>query len=126
MTPVARTDATNELLTLEDLAVLGKQRSRPAETLLDVVGLVAQKFKTDVCSVYLLEPDRANLVLAATVGLRQSCIGTLRLALHEGLDWLGGGAGAPARRRGRIVASALQVLPARAGKTRCNPSSACR
>ncbi|MEO5924353.1 MAG: alpha-glucan family phosphorylase [Bryobacteraceae bacterium] len=88
MTPAARTDLPNELLTLEDLAVLSKQRSRPAETLLEVVGLVAQKFKTDVCSVYLLEPDRANLVLAATVGLRQSCIGTLHLALHEGLTGL--------------------------------------
>jgi starch phosphorylase len=38
-----------------------------------------------VCSAYLLEPDRANLVLAATVGLRPQCIGTLRLSLHEGL-----------------------------------------
>ena len=45
-------------------------------------------FKTDVCSVYLLEPDRANLVLAATVGLRPQCIGTLRMTIHEGLAGL--------------------------------------
>ncbi|MEP6960812.1 MAG: alpha-glucan family phosphorylase [Acidobacteriota bacterium] len=88
MSPVVRAQATPDLLTLEDLAVLGQQRRHPAETLLDVVALIASKFKTDVCSAYLLEPDRANLVLAATVGLRQSCIGTLHLALHEGLTGL--------------------------------------
>ena len=43
---------------------------------------------TDVCSAYLLEPDRANLVLAATVGLRRECIGSLRMAVHEGLTGL--------------------------------------
>src|SRR5208337_2662961 len=37
---------------------------------------------------YLLEPDRANLVLAATVGLRRECVGSLRMAIHEGLAGL--------------------------------------
>jgi starch phosphorylase len=41
-----------------------------------------------VCSAYLLEPDRATLVLAATLGLRPQCIGTLRMGLHEGLAGL--------------------------------------
>ena len=41
-----------------------------------------------MCSAYLLEPDRANLVLAATLGLRPQCIGTLRMGLHEGLAGL--------------------------------------
>jgi starch phosphorylase len=36
----------------------------------------------------LLEPDRANLVLAATVGLRRECIGNLRMAVNEGLTGL--------------------------------------
>ena len=55
---------------------------------MNVVALIARRFRTDVCSAYLLEPDRANLVLAATLGLRRECIGTLRLALHEGLAGL--------------------------------------
>ena len=55
---------------------------------MNVVALIARRFQTDVCSAYLLEPDRANLVLAATLGLRPECIGTLRLALHEGLAGL--------------------------------------
>src|SRR6202163_1514952 len=76
------------VLTLEEIANLAKEGGKPAETLMNVVALIARRFKTDVCSVYLLEPDRANLVLAATVGLRRQCIGTLHLGLHEGLAGL--------------------------------------
>ena len=76
---------TSFLLTLEELGQLATAGTRPAETLMNVVALIANRFDADVCSAYLLEPDRANLVLAATVGLKPTCIGTLRLALHEGL-----------------------------------------
>src|SRR5215472_10936329 len=55
---------------------------------MNVVALIANRFHTDVCSAYLLEPDRANLVLAATVGLRRECIGRLRMAVNEGLTGL--------------------------------------
>src|SRR6185295_16715520 len=36
----------------------------------------------------LLEPDRANLVLAATVGLRRESVGRVRMRLTEGLAGL--------------------------------------
>jgi starch phosphorylase len=75
-------------LTLEEISHLANEGGKPAETLMNVVALIAKRFETDVCSAYLLEPDRANLVMAATVGLRPQCIGTLRLALHEGLAGL--------------------------------------
>ena len=78
----------NFVLTLEEIGDLAKQGGKPAETLINVVALIAKRFETDVCSVYLLEPDRANLVLAATVGLRRQCIGTLRMGIHEGLAGL--------------------------------------
>ena len=78
----------NFVLTLEEIGDLAKQGGKPAETLMNVVALIAKRFETDVCSVYLLEPDRANLVLAATVGLRRQCIGTLRMGIHEGLAGL--------------------------------------
>ncbi|HYI93456.1 MAG TPA: alpha-glucan family phosphorylase, partial [Bryobacteraceae bacterium] len=67
---------------------LAQEGSNPADTLTNIVALIAKRFQTDVCSAYLLEPDRANLVLAATLGLRRECVGTLRLALHEGLAGL--------------------------------------
>src|SRR5271168_2096947 len=76
------------VLTLEEIGNLARQGGKPAETLMNVVALIAKRFETDVCSAYLLEPDRANLVLAATVGLRPQCIGTLRLGLSEGLTGL--------------------------------------
>src|ERR1700686_2313629 len=74
--------------TLEEIGDLTREGGKPAESLMNVVALIARRFHTDVCSAYLLEPDRANLVLAATLGLRKECIGTLRLALHEGLAGL--------------------------------------
>jgi starch phosphorylase len=76
---------SNHVLTLEEISALVKEGGKPAETLMNVVALIAKRFQTDVCSAYLLEPDRANLVLAATLGLRPRCIGTLRLSLQEGL-----------------------------------------
>lgn len=76
------------VLTLEEIANLAAEEGQPAETLMNVVALIAKRFETDVCSAYLLEPDRANLVLAATVGLRRECIGQLRMAIHEGLAGL--------------------------------------
>ena len=80
--------ADKHVLTIEDIAKLTKESNKPAETLMNVVAVIAGRFETEVCSAYLLEPDRANLILAATVGLRPECIGTLRLALHEGLTGL--------------------------------------
>ena len=76
------------VLTWEEIANLAAAEGEPAETLMNVVALIARRFDTDVCSAYLLEPDRANLVLAATIGLRKECIGNLRMAINEGLAGL--------------------------------------
>ncbi len=73
------------VLTLEEIANLTRDSTKPADTLMNVVALIASRFRSDVCSAYLLEPDRSHLVLAATVGLDPRCIGTLRMPLSEGL-----------------------------------------
>jgi starch phosphorylase len=83
-----RSEEISDVLTLEEIANLAAEEGQPAETLTNVVALIAKRFGTDVCSAYLLEPDRANLVLAATVGLRRECVGNLRMAIHEGLAGL--------------------------------------
>lgn len=88
MPQTARAHDASYVLTLEEIAKLAEESGKPAETLMNVVGLIASRFRTEVCSAYLLEPDRANLVLAATVGLRPQCIGTLRMGVHEGLAGL--------------------------------------
>jgi glycogen phosphorylase len=82
------TAGTSHVLPLEEIANLAQESGKPAETLMNVVALIARRFKTDVCSAYLLEPDRNNLVLAATLGLRPQCVGTLRMSLNEGLAGL--------------------------------------
>src|ERR1700730_17328623 len=76
------------VLTWDEIANLAAEPGKPAETLMNVAALIARRFGTDVCSAYLLEPDRANLVLAATVGLRPECVGKLRMAVNEGLAGL--------------------------------------
>src|ERR1700691_2748775 len=76
------------VLTLEEITNLTQEESKPADTLMNIVALIAARFRTDVCSAYLLEPDRSNLVLAASLGLHPRCIGTLRMPLQEGLSGL--------------------------------------
>ena len=78
----------NHVLAREEVTNLTEQGGKPADTLMNVVALIATRFRTDVCSAYLLEPDRSNLVLAATLGLHPKCIGTLRMPLSEGLAGL--------------------------------------
>jgi len=79
---------SGRVLRLDEIANLAAEGGQPAETLMNVVALIARRFETDVCSAYLLEPDRANLVLAATLGLQPKCIGVLRMGIHEGLAGL--------------------------------------
>ena len=88
MTQFYEATEASRVLTLEEITSLTQEGGKPADTLMNVVALIAARFRTDVCSAYLLEPDRSNLVLAATVGLHPRCIGTLRMPLHEGLTGL--------------------------------------
>ena len=48
------------LWTLEEIGQLVSGSGNPSETLTNIVNIIQQRFVTDVCSVYLLEPDRAN------------------------------------------------------------------
>src|ERR1700733_13002341 len=88
MTPTLNSADATLVLTLEEITNLAEQEAKPADTLMNVVALIAARFRTDVCSAYLLEPDRSNLVLAATLGLNARSIGTLRMPLSEGLTGL--------------------------------------
>jgi glycogen phosphorylase len=88
MTVIASALRETSPITLDDVALLAARRGQPAETLESVVRLIRERLATDVCSVYLIEPDRATLVLAATVGLRPDSVGRVRMALNEGLAGL--------------------------------------
>ncbi|MGP8251535.1 MAG: alpha-glucan family phosphorylase [Terracidiphilus sp.] len=88
MNPPHDPSEPNLVLTVEEIGSLAEEEGKPAEVLMKIVALIAARFHTDVCSAYLLEPDRSNLVLAATVGLQPQCIGTLRMPINEGLSGL--------------------------------------
>ena len=66
------------LLTFEEVGQLVSGSGNPSHTLTNIVNLIQRRFGTDVCSVYLLEPDRITLVLAATIGLRPQSVGRVR------------------------------------------------
>jgi glycogen phosphorylase len=85
------TTSTHEgslLWTLEEISRLVSHSGSPAETLTNIVHLIRRRFETDVCSVYLLEPDRAHLVLGATIGLSPDSVGRIRMPISEGLAGL--------------------------------------
>lgn len=81
-------DELSAPITIDALSHLVSRRGDPAETLGNVVRLIRERFRTDVCSIYLIKPDRASLVLAATVGLRDEAVGRISMKLHEGLTGL--------------------------------------
>src|SRR4051812_8567503 len=87
MTPI-ETAQVVQLLTSEEINHVISSKGQPGETLANLVRLIRERFESDVCSVYLIEPDRANLVLAATVGLRPESVGRVRMGLNEGLAGL--------------------------------------
>jgi starch phosphorylase len=90
MTDPAATTPGSTLWNRDELTRLVSDSGDAAETLTNVVRLIKARFNTDVCSVYLLEPDRSTLVLAATVGLRPEAVGMIRMRLSEGLVGLVG------------------------------------
>src|SRR5215468_3946868 len=90
MAETTANDTGSLLWTFEEIGRLISESGNPTETLTNVVHLIRRRFQTDVCSVYLLEPDRANLVLAATIGLRPESVGRIRMRLNEGLAGLVG------------------------------------
>ena len=106
----AAAKAANHVLTMEEIGDLTREEGKPAETLMNVVALIARRFRTDVCSAYLLEPDRANLVLAATLGLRNECVGNAAPGAARRPGGTGSGAGASGGSRARQQTPAVQIF----------------
>src|SRR5437868_4269496 len=88
MIQIGATQESSLLLTLEEVSQLVSHSHHPGETLTNIVRLIQNRFHTDVCSVYLLEPQEGQLVLGATVGLKPESVGHVRMRLDEGLTGL--------------------------------------
>lgn len=81
-------DDNHLLLTLREVSDLVAHSQNVDETLGNIVRHIKWRFHTDVCSVYTVDRQSGELVLSATVGLRDAAISCVRMALHEGLTGL--------------------------------------
>jgi signal transduction protein with GAF and PtsI domain len=91
MFPARPNEETSLLGTLEEVSrMVVSHTGNTTETLTNIASLIQQRFQCDVCSVYLMSPDRVHLVLSATIGLDPSSVGTVRMRLDEGLVGLVG------------------------------------
>ena len=123
--------ADEQRLALEELAALFKINSAANSTLdfdqvLDlVVEHVTAAMHSDICSLFIYEPEIDRLVLRATRGLTPDAVGQRAPAPGRGRDRLGG-----ARRQAAGAGQRLATIPlsacARSGRGRPAPSWPCR
>jgi phosphotransferase system, enzyme I, PtsP len=70
---------------LEDISAITARSEDLQETLQRIVEVVAERAKTDVCSLYILDPRAQRLTLWATTGLAPSSVGKVTMSVEEGL-----------------------------------------
>ncbi len=70
---------------IAELSALFEKSSNMEGFLQNVVELIASHMSADVCSIYLYESESDSLVLRATRGLSEESVGTVRLAIGEGI-----------------------------------------
>lgn len=75
-----------ELRLLERVGAVLRRSGDLTETLDSVVDVIAERMRTEVCSLYLLEDDQ--LTLSATTGLDRDAIGEVQMTIGEGLTGL--------------------------------------
>lgn len=73
---------------LEHVSTLIGESENLQETLDSVVQVVAERMRTEACSVYLLDESATTLTLWATTGLERSSVGRVRMKISEGLTGL--------------------------------------
>jgi len=78
---------STHLLLLQDIAALIGEAKSLDDVLDRVVRLVADRMKTSVCSIWLLDGAREKAVLKASQGLHPDAIGRATLARGQGLTW---------------------------------------
>ena len=58
------------------------------DTLQNIVTTVRDRVEAEVCSIYILDPQKKRLTLRATMGLDPESIGKVSMAIDEGLTGL--------------------------------------
>ncbi|MBD1399465.1 phosphoenolpyruvate--protein phosphotransferase [Pelovirga terrestris] len=80
-----KSDLKLGLHTLQDISALILRSHDLDETINNIVHLVADRARSEVCSLYLLDDDQHTLVLRASHGLTPESIGKVKLQIGEGL-----------------------------------------
>lgn len=80
--------AIPHLSILEDISAVISHSQDLQQTLRSIVGIVAERMETEVCSLYLLDRQRNRLTLCATMGLDQESVGKVSMGIDEGLTGL--------------------------------------
>src|SRR3972149_7307415 len=99
-------EAHPHLTILEDISAAISHSHDLQETLNRIVAIVADRMQTEVCSIYILDPQKRRLTLCASMGLDRESVGKVSMAIGEVLTGLviermkpvtGGGAMVPPR-----------------------------
>lgn len=72
-----------EIISLEEISMLVSSDFDLPQVLQQMAAKMANQLKVSVCSIYLMEGN--ELVLAATYGFDQSCVGKIRIRIGEGI-----------------------------------------
>jgi phosphotransferase system, enzyme I, PtsP len=76
----------DRLALIEQISELGQDGSGDLrETLDKIVTAIAEGMQCEVCSLYLLDPQRERLILRSTVGLERESVGKVSMRVNEGL-----------------------------------------
>jgi phosphotransferase system, enzyme I, PtsP len=76
------------LSVLEDIGAILSSSHDLQESLESIVRVVAERTRTEVCSLYIYDPRTQTLTLWATEGLNKASIGKVKMGLDEGLTGL--------------------------------------
>ncbi|MCU0599104.1 MAG: phosphoenolpyruvate--protein phosphotransferase [Desulfobacterales bacterium] len=80
--------ATGRARIVDDIFKAIAQTRHPEKTLKQVVRLISDHLKTDVCSVYVYDPSNNRLALRETLGLSKRSVGAIEMDVSEGLTGL--------------------------------------
>jgi len=81
---------------IEEISAIGGEDHEDLRTALDrIVAAIAEGMQTEVCSLYLFDPQGERLVLRSTFGLDRDSVGKVSMRLSEGLVGMVIESGAP-------------------------------
>jgi len=80
-----RKDNVDLIWSISELSSLLERRTNTGQFLQDVVEVIADHLRSDVCSIYLYDEEADVLVLRATKGLAAESVGRVKLGLGEGI-----------------------------------------